>query len=263
MTVATLAADPALGAAFLDVSGVHLEVVAKGSGRPLLLLHGMDGVDAATGLIDALAADFSVLAPSHPGFGASDLPRTFGSVDDIAYLYLDLLEARDLRDVTVVGLSFGGWVAAEMLIKNTSRVARTVLSAPLGVRTGERRRIDVADLFMLPQAEVDRRLGAAAGPPPAELPPEQLSRIIRNREAVSLYGWSPYLYDPKLKQRLHRIDVPALVLWGQDDQLAGLDYGRAYAEAIPGARFETLKGGHRLYADQPQALAKAVAAFAA
>jgi pimeloyl-ACP methyl ester carboxylesterase len=213
-------------------------------------------------LIDALAKDFTVLAPSHPGFGASDLPRSFGSVDDIAYLYLDLLKQRDLKDVVVVGLSFGGWVAAEMLIKNTARVSKVVLAAPLGVRTAERRVAKVVDIFMLNQPDVDKRLGVTDGPAANDMSPEQLSRVLRNREAVSLFGWSPYFYDPKLKQRLHRIDAPTLVLWGEDDQLAPVDYGRAYAEAIPEARFETMPGGHRLYADQPQALAAAVTAFA-
>lgn len=262
MSVVDCAADPDLGVDFVDVSGVRIEHIAKGSGQPLLLLHGFDGVEATADLIDALAQDFAVLAPSHPGFGASDLPATFSTPDDIAYLYLDWIKQRQLDNLVIVGLSFGGWIAAEMLIKSSAHVAAAILAAPLGLRTGNRRTVPATDLFMLGEADQAACLGLPQGPAPIDLPIDRLSRLVRNRDATSLFAWNPYLYDPKLAQRLYRIDVPTLVLWGDEDRLLGADQGRAFADAIPGAGFEMLPGGHRLYADQAQALAARVTRFA-
>jgi len=259
-------AEPVLmaGAARMDVAGVALGVLRRGQGRPLLFLHGMDGLEGALDLIDGLSGEFQVLAPSHPGFGASALPADFDTVDDIAYLYLDLIEALDLRDVLVVGLSFGGWIAQEMLIKSRDRVSRLVLGAPLGLRTGDRRRQDAIDLFMLPMREAERLLQVTpcADADLAGMDEERLKRLLRNREAVSLYGWSPYLNDPKLRRRLHRLDVPTLVVWGADDRLIPPRYGEEYARALPDARLETIAAcGHRIAVDRPDKLKRLISRF--
>ena len=66
---------------------------------------------------------YRVIAPHHPGFGGSALPDWFGTVDDLAYLYLDLAAALDLHDAVLAGACFGGWVAAEMAVRNTQRFA--------------------------------------------------------------------------------------------------------------------------------------------
>jgi pimeloyl-ACP methyl ester carboxylesterase len=87
---------------------------------------------------------------------------------------------------------------------------------------------------------------------------------LRNRESTALLGWSPYMYNPKLLGRLHRIRIPTLVLWGASDRIASADYGRAYARAIPGARFETIeRAGRFAHIEQPDEFARRVAAFAA
>ncbi len=250
----------------LHAGELKLEMIVKGQGAPLLFLHGMDGVEGCSRIIDILARDFTVYAPSHPGFGASELPRAFSSIDDLAYFYLDLLEHLDLRDVTVVGLSLGGWIAVEMLVKDSSRVARLVLGAPLGLRTGERREMHVVDLFMLDPRQVDATMQVT---PPgqvklSELPEPMLERIARNAEAVCLFGWSPYLCDPKLHMRLHRIKVPTVVLWGEDDRFAPLDYGRRFVAQLGHGRLETLPAcGHRIHVDSPDAAAAKIVSFAA
>lgn len=217
-------------------------------------------------LIDLLAQKFEVHAPSHPGFGDSELPKRFSTVDDLSYFYLDYLEAADLKDVVVVGMSFGGWVAAEILVKNTSRISKAILGAPLGIRTGERKKQLVTDIYMLAQPDVNALMQVGEPNQPEDistLPPNLLARLLRNREAVSLYGWNPYMYDPKLQQRLHRVNVPTLVLWGAEDKIADLNYGKTYAEAIPGAKLEVIKGaGHRLFADQTEKAAELIGAFA-
>jgi pimeloyl-ACP methyl ester carboxylesterase len=86
--------------------------------------------------------------------------------------------------------------------------------------------------------------------------------IARNREATARYGWSPYMYDPKLRGRLHRIRVPTLFLWGTADRILSEAYGRAYCAAIPRARFETIaRAGHFPHVEQPDEFARSVLAF--
>lgn len=253
------------GTQFLQVGGVRLEMLVKGEGRPLLLLHGMDGVEALLPLIDRLSITHKVYAPSHPGFGGSDLPRAFSTVDDLGYFYLDLLEQLDLRDVLLAGFSFGGWVAAEMLVKNSERVALAVLGAPFGIETADRRTRRVVDIFMQDGAAVERQSQVTPVPKLelAALPDEVLERRVRNAEATMLFGWSPYMCNPKLRHRLHRVTAPTLVLWGADDAIASLDYGRDYAALIFGATFETIPDcGHRIYVDRPDAAAASIDGFA-
>jgi pimeloyl-ACP methyl ester carboxylesterase len=86
--------------------------------------------------------------------------------------------------------------------------------------------------------------------------------VARNREATARFAWSPYMHDPKLKGRLHRIRIPALVVWGEQDRLTTPAYGRAYAAAILGARFESIdRCGHFPHLEQPDAFARQVLAF--
>lgn len=259
MASAQPANDSAIGAGFTELNGARVELIEKGSGSPLLFLHGLEGIEGASGLIDTLAESHSVIAPSHPGFGETDLPRGFDQVDDIAYFYLDLIKSRGLKDLTIVGLSFGGWVAAELLIKNTTGIARAILASPFGLKVGGPRRKQSDDLFMLSGVDVNVRLGLPPSGPPAQMDPTALTRMLRSREATSLFGWSPSLNDPRLPRRLHRIDVPTLILVGADDSLAGPAIGQAYANAIPGSRLETVPGGHRI---DDTMLAARIAAFA-
>ncbi|WP_159107250.1 alpha/beta fold hydrolase [Azospirillum sp. B4] len=249
----------------MHVGDVRLELLIKGEGKPVLLLHGMDGVEALTPLIDLLAATHKIYAPSHPGFGGSDLPRSFSTVDDIAYFYLDLLDQLDLRDVLIAGFSFGGWVAAEMLVKNSGRLALAVLGAPFGIETAHRTDRRVLDIFMCDGGTVERKSQVTPVPSHdlATLPEEVLERKVRNAEATMLYGWSPYMCNPKLRHRLHRVTTPTLVLWGEEDAIAPLDFGRDYAALIPQAVFEAIPNcGHRIYVDSPEAAARSIDSFA-
>src|SRR5712664_3135366 len=123
---------------WLNVHGVQLEVVERGEGRLILLLHGEEGLDPKSSFLDLLADHGRVLAPSHPGFGHSPDAAAIDTIDDLAYLYLDLLAEHDRREVVVIGCSLGGWIAAEMAVKCTDRLARLVLVGPLGIKVGDR-----------------------------------------------------------------------------------------------------------------------------
>ena len=251
-------------AQLVDIHGLKLELIVKGNGPPLLFLHGMEGVEGCAKLIELLARDFRVYAPSHPGFGASELPRSFSTVDDLAYFYLDLLDHFDLRGVTVVGFSLGGWIAAEILVKDSSRATRLILGAPLGLRTADKRASEITDLFMLHPKDIDATMQVTS---PSKLnfqalPERTLERMARNAEAVCLFGWAPYLCNPKLHLRLHRIKVPTVVLWGEQDRLAPLDYAKKFAGKLKAARLETLAAcGHRIYVDCPDLAAARIVSF--
>jgi pimeloyl-ACP methyl ester carboxylesterase len=98
------------GTSWLTVHDVELEVVERGQGRPILVLHGEDGLDPSSPFLKLLATIGRVIAPSHPGYGYSPDADSIDTVDDLAYLYLDLLTEQDLREVVVVGCSLGGWI---------------------------------------------------------------------------------------------------------------------------------------------------------
>lgn len=246
---------------------IVLDVHTSGSGPALVLLHGAEGREANDAFIAALAERFTVIAPSHPGFGLSPRPDWCDSVEDLAYLYLEWLERQDLHDTMLVGLQFGGWVAAEMAVRDRSRLGRLTLVDPVGIKVGGREDRDISDVFAISRTELDARHYADPAAGPGDL--SQASRdnvlhIARNEEALALYGWEPYLHNPRLQRWLHRIQVPTLVTWGAQDGIVSPDYGRAYADAIPGARFELLdEAGHRAQIEQPDTLAKLIAEHSA
>ncbi len=247
------------------ISGIRIEIIERGSGRPLLFLHPAIGINANAPVLDRLAARTHVLAPSHPGFGSSEQPGDFDCIDDLAYFYLDLLDELDLADVILVGVSFGGWIAAEMAIKSCARLSHLVLANPVGVKVSDRESRDIADIFALTE---DQFLALAYCDPLAgkldykAMPEAEVRSVARNREATARYGWSPYLHDPKLKGRLHRVRVPTLLLWGTADRILSEPYGRAFCAAIANARFAPVeRAGHFPHLEQPDAFAQTVFAF--
>lgn len=251
----------------LDVRGTAVELFTAGSGAPLLYLHGMDGIEGAAPLLRELAKSFTVYAPSHPGFGASALPKGMNRADDLGYFYIDLLDALGLDRPAVAASSFGGWVALELLTKEPARASSLVLAAPLGLRTANRREQYVADIFTMSRQDLAKRLQASE---PSEasnifkMPEDRLRRTMRGDEALSLYGWTPYMHNPKLALRLHRINCPTLVLWGSVDALVTPAYRDAFAAALPQTAHEEVAGaGHLIHADQPAALAARIATHAA
>ncbi|MBI3756863.1 MAG: alpha/beta hydrolase [Deltaproteobacteria bacterium] len=251
---------------WLTVHGVQLEVLERGQGRPILVLHGEDGLDAKAPFLDHLATLGRVIAPSHPGYGRSPASESIDTVDGLSYLYLDFLTAQNLSDVIVIGSSLGGWLAAEMAVKSTERIAKLILVAPLGIKIGDRETRDIPDIFALPADEVLRlkyRDPAIATVDYAALSDDELTVLARNREATALYAWEPYFHNPKLRRRLHRIMVPTLLLWGAQDHFVTPGYyGAAYREAIPRARLEIIEtAGHLPQVEQPKAFADRVRAF--
>ncbi|MBT2186327.1 alpha/beta fold hydrolase [Sphingobium nicotianae] len=248
----------------VDILGTDIELFRAGSGTPLLFLHGIDGLEGSAQGLRELAKSFSVYAPSHPGFGASERPAGMSRVDDMGYFYLDMLNALGLDAPIIVGTSFGAWVACEMLTKEPGRARSLVLASPLGLKTAERREHWVADLFMISKQELGARL--QVGPADEQSMPEmseaRLRRVLRNDEALSLYGWSPYMCNPKLGDRLHRISCPAMIVWGDKDAMIEPEYRARWRDALPQAQVKLLSGaGHRSHADKPAELATLIGQF--
>ena len=242
-----------------------LEIETFGAGRPLLFLHGEDYFAQHRPFLDLLARRHQVVVPRHPGFGGTVRPSWFRQVGDIAYLYLDLLEARKLTDVTVVGASFGGWVALEMAVRSTTRIGRLALLGSVGVKFSGREERDIADTVAMSAEELARRVFAdpRRAPDYTALGEAELETIAADREATVLYGWRPYLHNPALVHWLHRVAVPTLVLWGESDRVAAPSYGERLAAAIPGSRFRAVAGaGHYPQVEQAEAVAAAIEEFA-
>jgi pimeloyl-ACP methyl ester carboxylesterase len=261
-------ADGAIAAdASISVDGTKLELVDRGRGRPILFLHPHIGIEPSAPVLAMLAAGGRLVAPSHPGFGRSELPPDVTTVDDLAYFYLDAMEELDLEQTLVVGVSFGAWIAAAMAVKSTARMSRLVLANPVGIKVGDRETRDILDIFAMLEAEFLEK--AFADPATATrdyraMGEDELRVVARNRESTARFAWSPYMHDPKLRQRLRRIRIPTLVLWGTADGLVDESYGRAFCAAIPGAKFEPLEGaGHFPHLEQPKAFAEQALAFAA
>jgi pimeloyl-ACP methyl ester carboxylesterase len=231
---------------FLDVRGVKTHVRLGGRGRPLLVLHPEFGADLWSPYQDDLAAHFRVVAPDHPGFGRSDRPEWLDRVDDLVFHYLDLLDLLDIEKLSLVGTSLGGWIAAAFAIAHPERVERLVLAAPAGFRVDGVERYDV---FANPFEETLRHLffdeSRVAQLLPLEHGAEVVVRAYRELTTLARVGWNPYLYDPKLQERLPRIDAPTLVVWGENDDFFPPRYGEALVEILPHARLELVpRCGH-------------------
>ncbi len=249
----------------ISIAGTTLEVEMRGTGRPLLFLHPGEGLQPHRPWLDLLARRYQVIAPNHPGWGNSVLPNWCGTVDDLAYLYLDLVGALELRDSILVGACFGGWVAAEMMVRDTQRIACVVLADPLGIKVGGVLDRDIADMHAIPHDEYLRL--AWADPAKGEvdymqLPKSELAGIARGREAFATFGWRPYMHNPRLKRWLHRIDVPTLLLWGEQDGIVRREFGEAWRGEIPGARFEVIPdAGHFPHWEQPDVFVERLSRF--
>ena len=246
----------------VNINGANIELVRRGKGRPILFLHPHIGLHGSDAFIARLAEHAEVLVPSHPGYGHSELPKGMSTVDDMSYLYLDLLEQLELRDVVIVGASFGAWLAAEIATKTTERISRLVLLGAVGVKLGSRDKSDIVDIFATPRSRWEELTFCDVKfwqRNYESLSEDELTVVARNREATALFAWNPYMYNPKLKARLHRIRVPVLFLWGEADRFAPPEYGRAYSALIPGARFELVsETGHFPHIEQAERVARRV-----
>jgi pimeloyl-ACP methyl ester carboxylesterase len=247
--------------------GGELEVFTGGSGSTLLLLHGSYGWWGWEPVHERLAERFSVLAPSHPGFGHSARHAGIDSIDDLAYFYLDYVDREGLTPARIIGMGMGGWLAAEMAVRCPHALERLVLVDSVGIKISDRETRDIGDPFVLVGADLQAMLwhdstNHQAPMPGASMPAEDLEVVLRNQESAMYYGWKPYMHNPKLRQRLHRIACPTLLVWGEEDRVVAPSYGRAFGASIPNAEFIAIPGaGHYPFREQVDAFVASVADF--
>ena len=249
----------------LTLGGLKIEVERRGTGPRLLLLHGEEALESEPGFADELARSHEVIIPSPPGYGASERPLWMTRPGDISYVLLDLVEHYGLRGVPVIGCSLGGWLAAEMATKDDSWIGRLVLVAPYGIKLGGPTDRDIADIWLMHPDKVAALKWHDIGKGKRDfksMSDEKLAVIARNVETTARFCWEPYMHNPKLRHRLHRIKVPTLLVWGENDGIVKPEYGKGYAALIPGARFASIaKAGHLPHLEQPEAFMKVLKGF--
>jgi len=243
--------------------GLTVRIDERGSGRPLLVLHGGGGPQSVSGFAAAVSEHAHMLSPIHPGFAGEPRPEWFNSIDDLALTYLELLERLDLHEVMVVGFSIGGWIASELAVRDTTHLGSIVLVDAVGIQVEGHQ---IADVFPLTPGELSAlsyHNPAAFRIDPATLRPDQVAAMAANFQALGVYGREPGMHDPKLRRRLGRVRIPALVVWGESDGVVDPDYGRAYAQSLPNARFKLIpEAGHVPQIEQPERLLTLVWEFA-
>jgi len=242
--------------------GSKLNIHRMGQGEPLLFLHGAQGLDGTEPGLAALASRFDVIAPDHPGFGASEDSTLVDDVRDLALFYLDLLDQLALKHVHVVGHCIGGWVALEMAVVSSARFKSLVLVNSAGIRLNG---VPRGDMFLSSEDDLLKLLFARDG---AEwlkrwrATPEREDIYDRNRAAAAKLSWSPRLCNPKLDRWLHRIDVPTHIIWGEDNRLIPSAYAKALHELIAGSSVRIVPGcAHLLHIEQPQIFAQEISSF--
>ena len=258
-----------------------ISIQESGSGPPLVYLHSAMGEGAGLELLGHLGDRFAVTAPMFCGFGESAGIEAIDDIEDASFHLLDLLGGLGCwddpgRPPILMGLSLGGWMAAEFATRWPERVGGLVLVNPAGLYL---RGAEIADIFGRPPSEMAADLFADPEHPIAqvmrmmetsfanltageEIPFELIKPQIQAMTATARIAWNPYLHNPKLPGRLWRIDCPTLVVRGEHDSLIPAPHCRAYADAIRGARHETMAGvAHMIPLEQPDALAGLVADF--
>jgi pimeloyl-ACP methyl ester carboxylesterase len=249
----------------LSVAGLDLHVMRGGAGSPVVVLHRDIGTLDRLAFYDALAQDHAVVIPHHPGFGVSPRPQWLANVRDIAAIYQALLGGLDLQQATLVGLGFGGWIAAEMATFAPFNTPRLILAGAMGVKPPQGDILDQALISYIEYVRAgfhsaegfERGFGAIAST-------EQLVRWDLCREMSFRVAWKPYMYSDSLPHLLRGVRSRALIVWGDDDRVVPSSAGTLFAEQLPDARLETIaNAGHLIEMEQPEKFAELITSFIA
>src|SRR5262245_46504389 len=251
----------------VPIGGVAMQVTRAGDGPPVLVLHHDVGTLTRLPFYDALARRFTVLVPSHPGYDGTERPEWMRNVRDAAAMYQWLLgqlaETRASGAVSLVGLGFGGWVAAEMATLAPRAFRKLVLMGAMGLKPDRGVIADQALLSYIDYVRLGfadpRAFDRVFGADPTT---GQLEKWDLNREMTFRIAWKPYMYNPTLPHLLGGVATPALVVWGRDDRVVPLECGERYVKALGRARLEVVEGaGHFVDLERPDELAKLVVDF--
>lgn len=253
----------------VEILGRRIHEIRGGEGEPLLYLHSAMGEAMWIPHMQRLAESFELHAPAHPGFLTSQGIDEIRDIEDLVYHYLAYMDAMGWESVDVLGMSLGGWIAAEIAALYPHRVSRLVLVDAVGLWLDE---APIAELFSTPPPELARLLFHDQEHPIAQMmrsitsiadiPQEFALAQMKALEAAARIGWNPYMHDPKLERRLVRVTAPTLVLWGRQDGIVSVAHGERYRDRIRGARLEVLEAcGHLPPIEKPVAFAEAALRF--
>ena len=247
----------------IAIGQCRIRLMRGGCGAPLVFLHGGGGIGIWLPCMARLAKKFDVIVPEHPGFGASDTPDWLDNIGDLANFYLDFLEQLDLRQIHLVGSSLGGWIAAELAVRNATRLASLALVGAAGIHVNGVEQVDtflsseerrIRDLFY--NQELAEAVLARTERPDVE------DTVLKNRMITAKLSWQPRGYDPNLRKWLHRIKVPTLLIWGAQDRLLPQDYAFAYQQLIPGSKAVVLpECGHLPHVEKGEEFAAELERF--
>jgi len=250
---------------------VETEVEISGDGPPLLYLHGPWGLAPDLPFIARLGAAHKVLAPRHPGT-SSGAPNAAHAIDtfwDLVVYYGELLDRLDLKSVPIVGHSFGGLVAAEIAASMPERAKRLVLIDPVGLWRDD---YPVKNWMIMPDAARPQALFANptgeaarkffAHPDDKDARVASIVSFVWAQACTGKYVWP--LPDKGLKNRIHRIAAPTLILWGKQDGVISPVYAEEFARRISGSRAELIdEAGHLPHLERGEQVASRVQRFLA
>lgn len=245
-----------------DVNGIDTAVLSAGEGDPLVFFHGGGTVTGFDALLP-LAERCRLIVPHHPGFGASADDTSVDDLHDYVRHYLDLFDLLGVEELSLVGHSLGGHLAALFAIYETPRVRRLALASPSGLRVREH---PLVDLLSVPDEQVLGILaedmsvfeGHVSMPPT----PEFLAERYRETTSFSRLYWNRN-YDIKLGKWLHRLTMPTLILWGDKDKLHPVEQAAIWQELVPGATVTLVPGAGHLLFDESSDAVDAVGEFVA
>ncbi len=246
----------------IEVAGRRVQYLQGGSGDPVLVLHHSIGNHGWLPAYEQLAAARQVLVPDLPGYGQSERPEWAREARDVAILILQLLDKLGHGPIPVVGLGFGGWIAAEMATMNQQRVSSLVLVGAPGIQPDEGEILDQMlidyDEYVRAGFSNEASFHAEFGEDPA---PEVRELWDFSREMTARLTWKPYMFNRRLPHLLQEVETPTLLVWGADDGVVPLAVAQAYAAALPNASIEVVADcGHMVDMEQPDRLAELVAA---
>ena len=248
----------------VDVSGAKIHLRRAGQGAPVLVLHHDIGTLDNVAFYDEMAKSHDVIVPHFPGWGKSPRLEWMRHPRDVAVLMQGLKSDLGLAQCALVGLGFGGWVAAEMASMAPREVSKLVLIGAFGIKPPEGDILDQAIVSYIdyPQAFFHDRKNFEKHY--GNVTTDQLEAWDIAREMSFRIAWKPYMYSQQLPHLLGGVKAPALIVWGEQNKVVPQSAAHAYEKALPNARLEIVKGcGHAVEMEKPAELAKLVTPFLA
>ncbi len=263
----------------LEVNQRKVWILEDGNGPPLLYLHGFADVHSVKEnwlpFHERLFSHARVIAPAHPGCAQTEENWDVGSIEDVVFHYLEVVDALALKEFDLVGACVGGWIAAEIAVRHPEKIRKLALVGAAGLFVEG---APIGDVFMMAQPERGATYVGLRSmlfshtdlPKAVEFFPdgrgeieEELRRYQMLRFSSRIGFQPPYFYNRSLKNRLHRILAPTLVVWGEDDHMVPLSHGETYARSIPKAQgIKIIKqAGHSVHVEAPDLASPIVSDF--